>query len=101
MVKKKPSKKMVAILKEHEAFLLKMGVKPRGKRIPVVEFVDLREGWTENAKLGNNISGHGPKKAVNEYTGSYIKGIATMHKSNAVPITSKEQAIDSANMRRG
>jgi hypothetical protein len=30
-----------------------------------------------------------------------VTGIATMHKSNAVPIINKEQAIDIANMRRG
>lgn len=34
------------------------------------------------------------------YTGTKVKGIATMHKSNAVPIFSDEQAIDIARMRR-
>lgn len=34
------------------------------------------------------------------YTGSAIKGIGTMHKSNAVPIFSDEQAIEIATMRR-
>ena len=34
------------------------------------------------------------------YTGTMVKGIATMHKSNAVPIFSDEQAIDIARMRR-
>jgi len=34
------------------------------------------------------------------YTGSMVKGIATMHKSNAVPIFSDEQAVDIARMRR-
>jgi len=34
------------------------------------------------------------------YTGDKIKGIGTMHKSNAVPIFSDEQAIDIAKMRR-
>ena len=34
------------------------------------------------------------------YTGTMIKGIATMHKSNAVPVFSDEQAIDIARMRR-
>jgi hypothetical protein len=29
-----------------------------------------------------------------------VKGIATMHKSNAVPVFSDEQAIDIARMRR-
>ena len=36
-----------------------------------------------------------------KYTGTLIKGIATMHKSNAVPILNKEQAIEISNMRRG
>jgi hypothetical protein len=34
------------------------------------------------------------------YTGDKIKGIGTMHKSNAVPIFSDEEAIAIANMRR-
>jgi hypothetical protein len=34
------------------------------------------------------------------YTGTMIKGIGTMHKSNAVPIFSDEQAVDIAKMRR-
>lgn len=34
------------------------------------------------------------------YTGDKIKGIGTMHKSNAVPIFSDEQAVDISKMRR-
>ena len=34
------------------------------------------------------------------YTGDKIKGIGTMHKSNAVPIFSDEEAVDIAKMRR-
>jgi len=34
------------------------------------------------------------------YTGTKIKGIGTMHKSNAIPIFSDEEAIDIAHMRR-
>ena len=34
------------------------------------------------------------------YTGSLIKGIGTMHKSNAVPIFSDEEAVAIATMRR-
>jgi len=41
------------------------------------------------------------KKATPVYTGSAIKGIGTMHKSNAVPVFSDEQAIEIATMRRG
>jgi hypothetical protein len=48
-----------------------------------------------------NGSGAGTKKETIKYTGTLIKGIATMHKSNAVPIINKEQAQDIARMRRG
>lgn len=34
------------------------------------------------------------------YTGTKVKGIATMHKSNAVPVFSDEEVIDIARMRR-
>lgn len=40
------------------------------------------------------------KKDVSVYTGDKIKGIGTMHKSNAVPIFSNEEAEDIAKMRR-
>ena len=40
------------------------------------------------------------RKETLTYTGSYVKGIATMHKSNTVPVTDKSQAIDISNMRR-
>jgi len=35
------------------------------------------------------------------YTGTKVKGIATMHKSNAVPVFSDEEAIEISKMRRG
>ena len=35
------------------------------------------------------------------YTGDKIIGIATMHKSNAVPVFSDEQAVEISRMRRG
>lgn len=47
-------------------------------------------------KTGNAVMP--PKK---QYTGDNIIGIATMHKSNLVPIFSNEEAIDVARMRRG
>ena len=39
-----------------------------------------------------------PKK---EYTGTLVTGIATMHKSNAVPVINQEEAESIAKMRRG
>jgi hypothetical protein len=39
-------------------------------------------------------------KEIPQYTGDKIKGIGTMHKSNAVPIFSDEEAVAIATMRR-
>lgn len=49
----------------------------------------------------NSMQGSTAKPAPKVYTGTLIKGIATMHKSNAVPIINDEQAKDIARMRRG
>ena len=40
------------------------------------------------------------KKNVQHYTGDNMKGIGTLHKSNAVPIFTDEEARDQASMRR-
>lgn len=40
------------------------------------------------------------KVSTPEYTGTLIKGISTMHKSNAVPIISEQEAKEHASMRR-
>ncbi len=40
------------------------------------------------------------KREPNRYTGTLIKGIGTMHKSNAVPVINDEQARDISSMRR-
>ena len=36
-----------------------------------------------------------------KYTGTLVKGIATMHKSNAVPVIDEEQMKEISRMRRG
>ena len=46
---------------------------------------------------GGGVAALAPAKV---YTGDKIKGIGTMHKSNAVPIFSDEQAIEISRMRR-
>ena len=58
---------------------------------------------------GRNTTAHIPSrdtggnavlKPAKVYTGTKVKGIATMHKSNAVPVFSDEEAIDISKMRR-
>ena len=43
---------------------------------------------------------HTSKVESPEYTGTLVKGISTMHKSNAVPIINEEEAKEHASMRR-
>ena len=45
----------------------------------------------------NGVATMAPAKV---YTGTKVKGIATMHKSNAVPVFSDEEAVDISKMRR-
>ena len=45
-------------------------------------------------------NGSGRKVDSPKYTGTLIKGIATMHKSNAVPVIDDQHAKDIARMRR-
>jgi hypothetical protein len=52
--------------------------------------IQSRGDYTGNATLA-------PAKV---YTGTKVKGIATMHKSNAVPVFSDEEAVDISKMRR-
>jgi len=45
-------------------------------------------------------TGGGTLAAPKVYTGTKVKGIATMHKSNAVPVFSDEEAVEISKMRR-
>ena len=51
----------------------------------------------EMSKVDN---GSGRKQESMKYTGTLVKGIATMHKSNAVPVIDDQHAKDIARMRR-
>ena len=60
------------------------------------------EGRNTTAHIPSRDTGGGNAtlKAPKVYTGTMVKGIATMHKSNAVPVFSDEQAVDISRMRR-
>lgn len=49
----------------------------------------------------NSGAGVATMAAPKVYTGTKVKGIATMHKSNAVPVFSDEEAVEISRMRRG
>ena len=59
-------------------------------------------GRTTSNHIPSRVTAGGSTAPVHKvYTGDKILGIATMHKSNAVPVFSDEQAVDISKMRRG
>jgi hypothetical protein len=59
------------------------------------------EGRNTTAHIKSvDTGGNAVLKPSPVYTGTMVKGIATMHKSNAVPVFSDEQAVDISRMRR-
>ena len=58
-------------------------------------------GSTAHIPSLNSGAGVATLAAPKVYTGTKVKGIATMHKSNAVPVFSDEEAVEISKMRRG
>lgn len=48
----------------------------------------------------NTGGGSATKATPKVYTGTKVMGIATMHKSNAVPVFNSEEAVEISKMRR-
>jgi hypothetical protein len=83
-VEAEEKKRKRAMSAETLSYNLSAGITRTTKHIPS------RGDGTGNATLA-------PAKV---YTGTKVKGIATMHKSNAVPVFSDEEAKDISRMRR-
>lgn len=103
--KRKPTAKQRELQSDWDKMLKKYEPKK-----PVAKTKD--EGWSyslgtpacrETPKIPSLPFTAGPctKAPDKVYTGTAIKGIGTMHKSNAVPIFTDEQAVEIATMRRG
>ena len=94
------NKRLAAKQAEHETWLKSMGVgKSTVKHTNEIPDYKTRD----TVPLGNKIAGHGPAKESMVYSGErQLLGIATMHKSNMVPVFAdrKEDAKDIAAMRR-
>jgi hypothetical protein len=98
--KRKPTAKQRELQAEWEKLLKKYDTKPVAKLVKPIKQV--KEYIRETPKYPSLDTGYHDctKKPTPVYTGTAIKGIGTMHKSNAVPIFSDEQAIEIATMRR-
>ena len=93
-IKRKPGWKQARA--DHEAFLRKMG----GKGTKSDYRAEIPDYKTGPRQTSDAIPGTCPKGNGNQYTGDYIIGIGTMHKSNSVPVTRKKDAEAMAKMRR-
>ena len=87
----------------HDAWLRKMGVHPSqlkskekssGSRIPNYS------AKSSSVKTSDVVVAIAGRRKANEYSGDYIVGLATMHKSNTVPVGKGNSAEDYAKMRR-
>ena len=66
------------------------------------KYPSLMEQQMKDGTFNTESMSKGTKKEPMMYTGDLIQGIATMHKSNAVPVMKgTDQAKDIARMRRG
>lgn len=107
--KSKPKKLTKEQIIERNAFNKRHGIDPNR---PVAKFpVSTNKrptlsvpSYRQSIQIPSVDSWSGPgttKKQANVYTGDKILGIGTLHKSNAVPVFSQEEAEDMAKMRRG
>ena len=111
--KQKPTKnkKVLAAQAEHAAWLKKMGVddaslekravkNKNGRKEGINDIPDYKA--TKSAvPLSNKVAANGPARESMTYSGERkLIGIATMHKSNMVPVFAEQDAVDIAQMRR-
>jgi hypothetical protein len=111
--KSNKTKRQVQAEQAHEKYLRKMGVHPdqlEAKKIKSVKCygstsVSKTEGRGSTPCTDANLPAYDPSMAKREpqvYNGERkLLGIATMHKSNMVPVFSKDDAEEIAKMRRG
>jgi hypothetical protein len=92
---------------QHRKWLIKMGIDPdaKPKKKAFEPYKPQPEPYRREVpdypSLSNKMEGYAPKKESPKYTGDLIVGIATMHKSNAVPVMrNTSQAEDISKMRR-
>ena len=99
-MRKSKNKKLRDANLEHEEWLKSRGLHSSQLSKHSEEY-KLELNRKEPYNTNHNITGNTNRISENVYTGTLIKGIATMHKSNAVPIINEEQAVEISKMRRG
>lgn len=92
--------------RDWESLKSKWGVSDSSKKRPttVVELPTVAKSAIRTTERPNSLNswtvGAVSSKTTQQYTGTKLVGIGTMHKSNAVPIFSDQEAMEIATMRR-
>lgn len=104
---KRPTKAQRELAAAEEALIKRWGSAPKfartAKPSAVKPLESVRSLLRENEPRHSLVTPGGSTalKPAAKYTGTAILGIATMHKSNAVPIFNSKAAIEVSAMRRG
>ena len=88
---------------EHDAWLKKMGVHPsqlKNKEKHSGYSIPDYKSTRPTIPTSDRITAIQGKKTRNVYTGTYVTGLATMHKSNLVPVGRGDKPEDYSKMRR-
>lgn len=105
--KRKPNAKQRQLASDWEKLLAKYEPKKKTnskqtkQAVSVTNPSPFRRETRHIESLETNGLGDCTKRESQRYTGTSIIGIATMHKSNAVPVFSQEDAKEISRMRRG
>lgn len=106
MKKRKLTRKEAEAKASYDKLVAKWSGPQFGSRgpLPSVNKIPVYSHRTSNVEIKSTFAtgkADTSKKESMQYTGNAIVGIATLHKSNGVPVFSKEDAIDISKMRRG
>ena len=97
---KKPTAKQRELQSNWEKILKKYESKTTIKKSKVKKVEPFRRETPVIPSLGT-YEGQCTKSDQPTYTGTQMIGIATLHKSNAVPVFSQDDAVEISRMRRG
>lgn len=100
--KRKPTAKQRALQSSWQDILKKYEPKKTIQKVTksVTSCTPYRRETPHYPSLGSH-QGTCTKPEGVKYTGTAMMGIATLHKSNAVPVFSQEDAVEISRMRRG
>lgn len=89
---------------KHDKWLMKMGVHPsqlKKKDMSSGASIPDYKATRPSIPTSDRITPIQGKRKANVYSGEYITGLATMHKSNTVPVGRGDSPEEYAKMRRG